>query len=139
SPVAEGLGAVDEPLYIIDGIVVERDAFENLDASMIENITILKDASAAIYGASGAKGAVLVTTKRGKAGKPSISYNGYLGVSDAATKPDLMSGYDLARLLNDGYRISNANQDYYFSADDLEKIKTLDYNWFEELWQPSTT
>ncbi|WP_353135559.1 carboxypeptidase-like regulatory domain-containing protein, partial [Pseudopedobacter sp.] len=72
SETAANYGATDEPLYIIDGITmpVGDRTFDNLDPSMIESFTFLKDASAAIYGAAGAKGVVLVTTKRGKQGKP---------------------------------------------------------------------
>lgn len=133
-------GATDEPLYVVDGITVNKDAFDNLDASMIENLTFLKDASAAIYGASGAKGVVLVTTKRGKIGKPSLSYNGYVGVSDAASTPDMLSGYDHAKLLNDTYRIQGAGQGDYFSDSDLEYIRNLNYkSWYDEVWQPATT
>lgn len=134
------VGATAEPLYIVDGIVVTRDAFDNIDASMIENLTFLKDASAAIYGASGAKGVVLVTTKRGKIGKPSITYNGYLGISDAASTPEMLSGYDHAVLLNDTYTLQRANQSDFFSPSDLEYIRGLNYkSWYDEVWQPATT
>jgi TonB-linked SusC/RagA family outer membrane protein len=137
---AEINGATDEPLYVVDGITVDKAAFDNLDASMIENLTFLKDASAAIYGASGAKGVVLVTTKRGKIGKPSLTYNGYVGVSDAASTPDMLSGYDHAKLLNDTYRIQGASQSDYFSDSDLEYIRNLNYkSWYDEVWQPATT
>ncbi len=132
-------GATAEPLYIVDGITVTRDAFDNIDASMVENISFLKDASAAIYGASGAKGVVLVTTKKGKAGKPSITYNGYLGTSDAAKEPEMLSGYEHALLLNDTYRIQSASASLFFSPQDLETIKGLNYkSWYDELWQAST-
>lgn len=138
SPTAPGV--TDEPLYIIDGITVDKDAFDNLDPSMVENMTILKDASAAIYGASGAKGVVLVTTKRGKAGKLSVSYNGYVGVSDASKTPDMLSAYDHAVLLNESNKINNAASSELFSPADLEYIKTLNYkSWYEELWQASLT
>lgn len=134
------IGATTEPLYIIDGITVGSSDFNNLDASMVENITILKDASAAIYGAAGAKGVVLVTTKKGKLGKPSITYNGYVGVSDAARTPDMLSGYDLAKLINDGYEANgSASSSSLFSAEDLEYIKTLRYkNWYDEVWSAAT-
>ena len=133
-------GGTAEPLYIVDGITVSRDAFDNIDASMVENISFLKDASAAIYGASGAKGVVLVTTKRGKIGKPSITYNGYVGVSDAAKVPEMLSGYDHASLLNDTYRIQSAGQSSFFSPEDLAYIKTLNYkSWYDEVWQAATT
>lgn len=64
------------PLVIIDGITGSLDELNAMDASDIENISVLKDASAAIYGARSASGVVLVTTKRGKKGKAQISYSG---------------------------------------------------------------
>ena len=109
-------GVTTQPLYVIDGIIVNPtqwaqsvnpDFFENLDASQIEDITFLKDASAAIYGAAGAKGVVLITTKKGKAGKPKISYSGYFGVSTEAVKPNTLTAYEHAKLLNDGYELNN--------------------------------
>jgi TonB-linked SusC/RagA family outer membrane protein len=140
SETAESLGATDEPLYVIDGITVGRQEFDNLDPSMVEDLTVLKDASAAIYGAAGAKGVILVTTKRGKAGKMSLTYNGYLGQSDATKTPDMLSAYDHAVLLNDGYRINSATQNSFFSEADLKYLQGLNYSsWFNELWQPSVT
>ena len=64
------------PLIIIDGISGSLDELNAMDANDIENISVLKDASAAIYGARSASGVVLVTTKRGKQGKAQISYSG---------------------------------------------------------------
>jgi TonB-linked SusC/RagA family outer membrane protein len=145
SETAQGLGVTNEPLYIIDGITVTRDAFNALDASQVENLTFLKDASAAIYGAAGAKGVVLVTTKRGKVGKPTLTYNGYYGISDAARVPKMLSGYDHALLLNDGFRLSSANNTTSPSAslflpEDLEYIRNLDYkSWYDEVWKPAVT
>src|SRR5690606_9466058 len=81
--------ATDEPLYNVDGIIVSADVFDNLDASMVENISILKDASAAINCAADAIVIVLVTTKRGKVGKPNISYFGYEGITDTEKKANL--------------------------------------------------
>ncbi len=135
------IGATAEPLYIIDGIsMIGSEAFDNLDASMIETITILKDASAAIYGASAAKGVVLVTTKRGKAGKVKLSYNGYVGVSDAAKVPEMLSPYEHAVLINEGIRIAGDSFSKSFAPEDLDYIKTLNYkSWYDELWQASTT
>lgn len=128
--------ATSEPLYIVDGITVEADVFDNLDASMVETITFLKDASAAIYGAAGAKGVVLVTTKRGKQGKPSISYNGYVGVTDVARMPDLLSSYELAEMLNDGWRANSEPQSKFFSEEDMAYLRGLDVeNWYDQIWQ----
>lgn len=64
------------PLILIDGVAGSVDELNNMDGNDIENISVLKDASAAIYGARSAAGVVLVTTKRGKKGKAQISYNG---------------------------------------------------------------
>ena len=133
-------GTTDEPLYVVDNITVTREAFDNIDASMIENLTFLKDASAAIYGAAGAKGVVLVTTKKGRIGRPSITYNGYVGVSDAIKVPKMLSGYEHALLLNDTFRSQGAAASEYFAPEDLEYIKTLDYkSWYDEVWQAATT
>lgn len=133
-------GGSAEPLYIIDGITVDKAAFDNLDASMIESMTILKDASAAIYGAAGAKGVLLITTKRGKSGKISVNYNGYVGVSDASKKPELLSAYEHAIMLNESNKINNAASSEFFTPDDLEYIKGLNYkSWYDELWQSSLT
>lgn len=128
-------GVVNEPLYVIDGITVTRTDFDNLDPTLVDNISFLKDASAAIYGASGAKGVVLVTTKKGKPGKPKISYTAFKGISDAASVPDMLSAYDHAKLLNDGYMIGNASPSYMFSEADLQQLKNSQTKgWFEELW-----
>lgn len=132
------INATSEPLYIIDGITVLSDVFDALDPSMVENITFLKDASAAIYGAAGAKGVVLVTTKRGKQGKPSVSYNGYLGVTDAARKPDFLSAYELAQFLNESAFMGNKPESDMFSEADLAYLKGLDTeSWYDQLWKPA--
>lgn len=138
SGAGQGIGATTEPLYIVDGITVSADVFDALDPSMVEDITFLKDASAAIYGAAGAKGVVLVTTKRGKQGKPSISYNGYLGVTDAARRPEFLSTYELAEFLNEGYYMANASQGSFFSEADLDYLRGLDVDsWYDQLWKPA--
>ncbi len=135
---AADIGSTSEPLYIVDGITVSSDVFDALDPSMVENITFLKDASAAIYGAAGAKGVVLVTTKRGKQGKPSISYNGYVGINDAARHPDFLSAYELAEFLNESYFVGNAPVSRMFSDEDLAYIRGLDVDsWYDQLWKPA--
>lgn len=71
------IDASNSPLYVVDGMVIQNGGIENLNPQDIEAIDILKDASAtAIYGSRGANGVVLVTTKKGKAGKMQVSYNG---------------------------------------------------------------
>ena len=68
-------GADRAPLFVIDGVIRSQNDFENLNPNDIADMSVLKDASAtAVYGSTGANGAVLVTTKKGTAGKPLISY-----------------------------------------------------------------
>src|SRR5690606_31187384 len=63
------------PLIVIDGIPARAGGFERLNPADIDNMSVLKDASAAIYGARAANGVILVTTKRGQSGKPTLSYS----------------------------------------------------------------
>ncbi|HSC55329.1 MAG TPA: SusC/RagA family TonB-linked outer membrane protein [Phnomibacter sp.] len=134
------VGATTEPLYVVDNMIVGKSTFDALDPSMVEDITILKDASAAIYGAAGAKGVVLVTTKRGKSGAPKLSYNGYYGMTDATRKPEMLSGYDHAMLLNETYKLNNVDSSLFFSEDDLNYLKNHSYkSWFDEVWETSFT
>jgi TonB-linked SusC/RagA family outer membrane protein len=132
------LGLTSDPLFVIDGLTVTKQDFDNLDASLVESISFLKDASAAVYGAAGAKGVVLVTTKRGKPGKAKISYSGYYGTSTAATEPHVLSAYDHAKMLNDGYDANNSANTNKFSQADLDFLATKPYkSWYDELWKPS--
>lgn len=138
-------GVTNQPLIVIDGIIsnptqwaqaANADWFENLDASMIEDITFLKDASAAIYGAAGAKGVVLITTKKGKAGKPKISYSGYYGVSAEAVKTESLTAYEHAKFLNDGYEMTGAANNLRFSQADLDSLKSIpDRSWYDYFWK----
>ncbi len=92
------------PLYVIDGFPIESPDNNAINPAEIESIDILKDASAtAIYGARGANGVIIITTKRGKAGLPAITYNGYYGFSEATKKVDLLSPYEFVRLQNEGF------------------------------------
>lgn len=78
------------PLYVIDGVQCEAGQFNNIDVNDIESITILKDASAAIYGLRAANGVVLVTTKSGKRGeKNSIAANFYYGIQNFMRYPEV--------------------------------------------------
>ncbi len=88
------------PLFIIDGVPSDAGNFNNLGQNDIDNISILKDASAAIYGLRAANGVVLVTTKRGKLGsKPLININGYYGVQNFTRYPRPANAYQHVRAL----------------------------------------
>lgn len=82
----------NSPLYVIDG-VANRGGIDRLNPNDIESISVLKDASASIYGAQAANGVILVTTKRGTDSKPVISYDGNFSVSQNTRTPHLMDAY----------------------------------------------
>ncbi|MEI6946819.1 TonB-dependent receptor [Paraflavisolibacter sp. H34] len=89
----------NSPLYVIDGFPIESPDNNVLNPAEIESINVLKDASAtAIYGARGANGVIVITTKRGKAGAPVVTYNGYQGFSKVTRRMELMNPYDFVRL-----------------------------------------
>ncbi len=91
-----------DPLYVVDGIPVDIGGIDYLNPSDIESIEVLKDAaSAAIYGTRAAAGVILVTTKKGRAGRTTISYNGYYGTQAAARKLDLLNATEYATLRNE--------------------------------------
>jgi TonB-linked SusC/RagA family outer membrane protein len=97
------ISAGNEPLYVIDGFPMEgsynRDfnPLSTINPNDIESIQILKDAaSASIYGSRGSNGVVLITTKRGKTGKPSIQLSSYYGVQEVAHKIDMLDAREYA-------------------------------------------
>jgi TonB-linked SusC/RagA family outer membrane protein len=95
----------NSPLYVVDGFQVS--SMRDIDPNEIEDIVVLKDASStAIYGARGANGVVLITTKSGKAGKTVINFNSYFSVATLAKKLDVMDPYEYV-LLN--YEIAAMN------------------------------
>jgi TonB-linked SusC/RagA family outer membrane protein len=86
------------PLYVIDGIQQDAGQFNNLAPNDIESITVLKDGSAAIYGARAANGVILVTTKRGRTGTPSINLDAFYGMQNWFRFPDVLNNsYDYMR------------------------------------------
>ncbi|MGZ8538373.1 MAG: SusC/RagA family TonB-linked outer membrane protein, partial [Flavisolibacter sp.] len=92
----------NNPLWVVDGVVVDAGGIGYLNQSDIESIEVLKDAaSAAIYGTRAATGVILVTTKKGRAGKPLISYNGFYGASAPAKMLDLLNATQYAVLRNE--------------------------------------
>jgi len=92
----------NEPLYVVDGIIGVTS--ELLNPNDVESIEVLKDASAtAIYGARGANGVVLVTTKRGLKGKPIVSYEGYMAIGTPAKKIDVLNSEEFMQVYNSLY------------------------------------
>ena len=122
------INAGNEPLYVIDGLLVSSDggdmttgvtlgprigALAAINPSDIESIEILKDASAtAIYGSRGANGVVLITTKRGKSGTGTVSFDMYYGQQEVAHKLDVLNAAQFANLVNDAKLNANATPVY---------------------------
>lgn len=131
----------NSPLYIVDGIQVEN-ALSIISPQEIETIDVLKDAaSTAIYGARGANGVVIITTKGGKAMKTQVTYNGFAGVRNIVKKLNVMNPYDYVLYQ---YQIYNNNtdqptkdafRDRYGRWDDLELYKKMPFtNWQDEVF-----
>ncbi|HEV8283043.1 MAG TPA: TonB-dependent receptor [Chitinophagaceae bacterium] len=92
----------NNPLWVVDGVVVDAGGIGYLNQSDIESIEVLKDAaSSAIYGTRAAGGVILVTTKKGRSGKPVVSYNGFYGISATAKMLDLLNATEYAVLRNE--------------------------------------
>ena len=95
------LSGGNEPLYVIDGMPVEGMS-SDINPEDILSMEVLKDASStAIYGSRGANGVVMITTKRGKEGKTTVDYNGYIGVSQLRKKLDLLEKDDYIAMVNE--------------------------------------
>lgn len=127
SIVIRGIGTFGNstPLIVIDNIQYDDlAAFNNLAPSDIESITVLKDASAsAIYGARGANGVILVTTKRGAQDVFEISYNNYYGQQEATIVPKFLNASDYALLMNEKFRNENGvNFNPRYTAAQIEAI-----------------
>ena len=98
-----------DPLYVVDGVPI-TGGIDYLNSSDIESIEVLKDAaSAAIYGTRAASGVILVSTKKGKAGRFSINYNAYIGTQAPARKLNLLNGTEYATLQNEAAYNQNPN------------------------------
>lgn len=159
-----GFGSItagNTPLIVVDGNIVSADVFAQINSTDIENIDVLKDASSsAIYGSRGANGVVMVTTKKGKAGKPAVNLDVFAGVQNVSKKMDLLNSQQFAEFGRDasnnayldniaGASISDPNQvrpsNYlryryprgevfdWFDFDDPVKIANLPYHDYQDL------
>jgi len=136
------------PLIIIDG--VQRPDLGRINPNDIENISVLKDASAAIYGARAANGVILVTTKRGKTGAPTFNFSYNSGFSQPTRNPKMADSYTYAQVFNEnlanpyldaGNPVNTAGM---FTDDQLEKFKAgkeegyQTLNWYDEMTKTFT-
>ncbi len=108
-----------DPLTIIDG--VERP-FSQIDPNEIESVTVLKDASASVYGFKGANGVIIVKTKQGAGGKPRINYSYNIGLQAPVKNLEMMDAYEYAYYRNEA--LMNTGQPAKYSDEELEKYRT---------------
>ena len=111
--------ASNDPLYVVDGIPISG-GFEDLNPNDVQSMEILKDATAtAIYGARGANGVILITTKRGNVGekkKTTVSYDTYVGSTEALDKIQLFTGPEFAEYIRESRRGIVAGSTYKDAA-----------------------
>ncbi len=131
----------NSPLIVVDGIA--NRSLDRLDPATIESVSVLKDASAAIYGAQAANGVILVTTKRGESGKPTIQLSLSQGWNQPTVLPKMADAATYATLLNEIK--SYAGRPARFTVEDIQKFKDgsdpwghPNTDWFKETIKPSS-
>lgn len=127
-----GVGSINQnpnPVYVIDGVIT--GSLNAINPADIESMQILKDASAAaIYGADGANGVVIINTKRGKSGETQVSYSSYYSVNRVPKKLDLMNADQYAEFYNAMNEIRGINQTAY--SDEFRQF------YYGEGWESGT-
>lgn len=124
-----------DPMYIVDGI---ESTLNDIDPNDIENISVLKDAaSAAIYGSKAANGVILVTTKRGKSGKPMVNYHANFGFTQATRLPKFFSSADVATYWNAALKYQDpGNYTPKYTDEQIQKYRDgTDPNYPNTDWQ----
>jgi len=125
----------NEPLYIVDGLPTNGYGIDYLNSSDIESVEVLKDAaSAAIYGARGGNGVVLITTKKGKKGeKFNVSYDGYYGVQNPWHTLDVLNAQEYMDAMNEAAANSGTKPEKLPFTKARRDTMKWDTNWQEEM------
>ncbi|SDT34969.1 TonB-linked outer membrane protein, SusC/RagA family [Mucilaginibacter mallensis] len=139
-----GGGSNTTPLIVVDG--VPDRSFNRLDPGDIESFTVLKDASAAIYGARAANGVILITTKRGKAGKPVLSFTSNYALTQPTRVPQMLSSWQYAQSVNEydnliGQKPQYTAADIQAYKDGSDPLGHPNTDWWSALmktWTPQT-
>ena len=130
----------NSPLYVIDGVPVENPNNNAVNPSDIESIEVLKDASAtAIYGARAANGVIMITTKKGKAGKTEFNFNSYYGTQEIINQLDVLSPYDFIKYnlaLDSSSARTTTRDQYLIGGKTLESYRNVPgINWQNQVFQ----
>lgn len=136
------------PLYVVDGFPMESSVATAISPSDIQSVDILKDASAtAIYGARGANGVIVITTKQGVEGKPVINFSASWTGSVLANKADLMNAHEFVQMHDDYSKSFSLNNIYltektdhgtvydYYKVDDYLNVTSMD--WQDQIYRPA--
>lgn len=126
----------NSPLYVVDGFPLEMAVGNMLNPEEIESIEILKDASAtAIYGARGANGVILVTTKKGKVSSPTVTYSGWIGVQQIIKTQEMLDPYEFVRYqLEADYNVYSKR--YLAGERTLEDYRNIEgINWQDKIYR----
>lgn len=133
---ARSITASNEPLLVVDGVMDAVGDISEIDPVDIESISVMKDASStAIYGSRGANGVILITTKKGKSPKPSVTFKAEVGISSIARTLDLMNTEEFIRYRNDIRQMDSASEEslpYYDAADYSENT-----DWIKAITRPA--
>ncbi len=136
--------ANQEPLIVIDGFPVDASAIggvsnplSSINPNDIESYTVLKDASAtAIYGLRASNGVIIITTKKGKEGKPQVAYNGNFSISNAMKTVDVLSGDEMRARANDLLAEGKLSG---LTSDAVERLGDANTDWQDEIYQAAFT
>lgn len=136
------INANSGPYIVVDGVPISKSGgtLNDINPNDIESMEILKDASAtAIYGTNGANGVILITTKRGQSGKPTIRYNGYVGFEDFSHKLDFCTGTQITQRYKD-YVAQNPGEtmynDYVKNINEADnQAKGMETDWIDAVSQ----
>ncbi|SHL36347.1 TonB-linked outer membrane protein, SusC/RagA family [Chitinophaga jiangningensis] len=124
---SRSLNAGNDPLYVVDGIPYSG-SLNDIGTGVIQSMDILKDASAtAIYGSRGANGVILVTTQRGKEGKPVVSYSGSYGIVRQLGETDMMSASRFIDMRREANRTIGKYDDNNPDASDQKIFNAVEY------------
>jgi len=130
----------NQPLIIVDDIEYTYDQLQQINVNEIESITVLKDAATtAIYGIKGANGVLVVTTRRGKAGKPQVNFRNEAGLQAPTITPKFLDSYQSAQLINeaeanDGKPLSFTQNDLNLFQNHTDPYGHPDVNWYNAIF-----
>src|SRR6185437_7879116 len=140
-------GGGTAPIVVIDDVIQidpqtglpSLEAFNNLDLSEVESITVVRDAAAAIYGARGSQGAIIVKTKRGRIGAPRVTYTGKFETNDAVSHGKVMNARQFGDYSNKFLRARGVSESALYSDAELASMDSLNYDWLGNTWHAANT